>query len=107
MEVTIDAPTVTITPGPSTADGLPVVVNMGAGIDIGIVLSKRKNATTVSITNPNGYVNVNQYLVQIDLYNRRIAEIPMGGVSNHLVDWPNTEAGAIQCQTDLQAAFPV
>lgn len=102
MEVTIATPTVTITPGA----GLPVVVNLGPAIDVGIVKSERKQATLVSDTDPTGYVTVDQYLVQIDLFNRRIAEIAMGQVDNH-AEWTNDEAGALQCQADITAAIPV
>lgn len=102
MEVTISSPTVTIEPGP---DGLPVVVNMGASVVVGIVLDKRLQGTLVDVTNPTGYTTVEQYLVQIDLYNRRLAEIPMGRVENQ-VTWTNDEAGALQAQSDIIAAIP-
>lgn len=29
----------------------------------------------------------------------------MGEVDNHLVDWPNTQAGANQCVADISASF--
>lgn len=102
MEVDISSPTITITPG---TDGLPVVVNMGASVDVNIVKSERRQGALVDVTNPSGYVVVDQYLVQVDLYNRRIAEIPMGGVSNQ-AGWTNDEAGALQCQSDIVAAIP-
>jgi len=45
------------------------------------------------------------FFVLVRFNDKSVYRIWMGEVDNHLVDWPNTQAGANTCVAAVQAAF--